>query len=206
MGKKKKNKKIIDISKDENKVETEVEVEFTDGKEAEVIDSEDVAQEEKLSEEEILKQKNAELEDKLLRTVADFDNYKKRLIRRHDETVEASIERLLTQILEIVDNFERAIQHNDEKADVETVIKGTELIYNQMLELLKKYEVTPLDSIGESFDPNYHEALMQVDSEEFPEGSIAVEINKGYKKGNKVLRHSKVGVSKGAAEKEKETE
>jgi len=159
---------------------------------------------EKPSEEEKLKKRIEELEDKLLRTAADFDNYKKRMARQFDEILRSANDKVLIELLEVVDNFERALQHDNDDADFEALRKGTELIFNQLTSLLNKYDVTPIEAVGKSFDPNLHEALMQIDSDEYPEGVVAVEMSKGYKRGDRVIRHSKVGVSKGKPEREKE--
>ncbi len=151
-----------------------------------------------LSQEERLKKQIEELDDRLLRTVAEFDNYRKRQARQYQETVKAAGDRVLTDLLDIIDNLQRALEHADDKTDFESFRKGTELIFNQMQNILNKYEVEPIESVGKPFDPNLHEALMQVASDEYGEGVIAVEMTKGYKRGDRVLRHAKVGVSTGA--------
>jgi molecular chaperone GrpE len=154
----------------------------------------------KLSEEDQLKKQITELEDKFLRTAAEFDNYKKRMARQFEEIVRSANDRILFELLEVVDNFERALKHsndNAENTDVVALRKGMELTFNQMTDLLSKYDVVPIDAVGQPFDPNLHEAVMQVESDVYPEGAVAIEMSKGYKQGDRVLRHSKVGVSKG---------
>jgi molecular chaperone GrpE len=141
----------------------------------------------------------AELEDKLLRSAADLENYKKRMARQFDDIIRTANDQLLTQLLEIVDNFERALNHSNAESDVQDLHKGTEMILSQMLGLLKKHDVTPIEAVGQPFDPNLHEALLPVESEEHPDGTVAVEITNGYRIGDRVLRHSQVGVSKGAS-------
>ena len=153
--------------------------------------------EERLSGEEKLQEKIAQLEDRLLRTAAEFDNYKKRIARQYDDMVRSSSQRILGQMLEIVDNFERALEHGNDENNLEGFKKGAELIFGQMMDLLAKYDVRPIETIGKPFDPNLHEALMQVESDEYEEGIVALEMTRGYMLGNKVLRHSKVGVSRG---------
>jgi len=145
-----------------------------------------------------------ELEDKLLRTAAEFDNYKKRVARQYDEVVRTANDRILVELLEVMDNFERALQHDNENSDIESFRKGTELIFNQMTALLNKYGVKPIEALGEPFDPNLHEAVMSIESEDYPEGVVAIEMSKGYVQGDRVLRHSKVGVSKGEPKDKKE--
>jgi len=165
--------------------------------------------EEEPSEEEKLKKRVAELEDKLLRTAAEFDNYKKRMARQLEEMIRSANDKILLELLEVADNFERALRHSNEQAaqaDVQALQKGMELIFNQLKALLNRYHITPIDALGQPFDPTLHEALMQVDSDEYPEGVVALEISKGYKQGDRVLRHSKVGVSKGKPTPEKQQE
>jgi molecular chaperone GrpE len=139
----------------------------------------------------------AELEDRLLRAAADFDNYRKRNARQTDEMIKSANDRLLVELLEIVDSFERAMKHADAEADPNGLKKGMELIYAQLQALMTRYDVTPIDALGQKFDPMYHDAMMQVESEEYPEGVVAGEMAKGYRRGDQIIRHSKVGVSRG---------
>ena len=153
--------------------------------------------EEELCEEEKLRNQVAELEDKLLRSAAEFDNYKKRVARQYEDMVRTAGESLIGELLEVVDNFERALNHTEEDTDFDAFREGTKLIFNQMMNLLKKYDVTPIEALGQPFDPNLHEAMMQIESDEYDEGVVAVEMSRGYRQGTRVIRHSKVGVSSG---------
>jgi molecular chaperone GrpE len=149
-----------------------------------------------------LEAKVEELEDQRLRAIAELDNYRKRMARQFDELVRSSNDRLLAEFLEIVDNFERALEHarngkSEGDANNEALLEGTELIYSQMKSLLERYGVTPIDSVGKPFDPNLHEALMQVESDEYDDGIVAQEVTRGYMIGDRVLRHARVAVSKG---------
>lgn len=148
--------------------------------------------------EEQLRSRIDDLEDRLLRTAAEFDNYKKRIARQFEDMARTSEERLLRELLEIVDNFDRALHHVDDAAAVGALRQGVEFTYGQMSDLLAKYNVTPIEAVGAPFDPNLHEAVMQVDSADHPEGVVAVEITRGYMIGTRVLRHSKVAVSRGS--------
>jgi molecular chaperone GrpE len=141
----------------------------------------------------------AELEDRLLRNAAEFDNYRRRTARQFEEISKSATDKLVGEFLEVLDNFERAKLHAGEKADVASLTKGMELIHGQMNALLAKNGITPIEAIGKPFDPNLHEALMQVETKEYPEGTIALEMAKGYQQGTRVIRHSKVGVSTGKA-------
>jgi molecular chaperone GrpE len=160
--------------------------------------------EEEPCEEEKLKQQIEELEDKYLRLAAEFDNYKKRMARQYEETIRSANDRIILELLEVVDNFERALHPENDNVDLENFRKGAELIFNQMTSLLSKYEISPIEALGKPFDPNLHEAVMSIESEDYPEGVVAVEMSKGYMQGDRVLRHSKVGVSKGKPEDEEE--
>ena len=162
--------------------------------------------EEELTPEEKLERQAAETADKLLRVMAEFDNYKKRQARQYDDLVRSANNRLLSEILEIVDNFERALEHANGQTDLDSFRQGTQLIYNQMKDLLARHGVEPIEALGKPFDPNLHEAMMQVESDEYDEGTVAMEISKGYRQGDRVLRHSKVGVSAPPKVEEKEAE
>ncbi|MBU8932414.1 MAG: nucleotide exchange factor GrpE [candidate division Zixibacteria bacterium] len=162
--------------------------------------------EEELTEEEKLSRRVAELEDKLLRAAAEFENFKKRMARNYENMTRMASERILLDLLEVADSFERALEHMDKKTDLKAFREGTELIFGQMTTLLDKYEVTPIVALGEKFDPNLHEAMMQVPSEDYEEGLVAIEMSKGYRLGQHVLRHAKVGVSMGVVDEKKKDE
>ncbi len=157
------------------------------------------------SEEERLRARVVELEEQKLLAMADLDNYKKRMARQFEEVIRNANEKLMGDFLDVLDNFERALQHSadggeGDDANAEAFRKGTELIYNQMNGLLGKYNVRSIEALGKPFDPNHHEAMMQVESEDYDEGVVALEIGKGYMMGDRVLRFAKVGVSKGKPE------
>ena len=150
-----------------------------------------------LSIEESLQQQVKELEDRLVRNVAEFDNYKKRVARQYDTMVNNAKESVIGDFLDVVDNFNRALGDESHSADISAFKDGINLIFNQMKSLLEKYDVKSIDALGKPFDPNFHEALMQVATDNYEAGLVALEINKGYVMGDKVIRHSKVGVSSG---------
>ncbi|MEW6049801.1 MAG: nucleotide exchange factor GrpE [Candidatus Zixiibacteriota bacterium] len=154
-------------------------------------------EEAELTPEEQLQSRVAELEDRLLRTAAEYENYRKRTLRQADEQIRAANDRLLGELLEVMDNFERALSHINEKTDADSLQKGMELIYNQLGALLKRYDVVPIEAIGQKFDPALHDAMLQVESTTYEEGTVAMEMARGYRQADRVLRHSKVGVSKG---------
>ena len=174
----------------------------TNAADVETEAAEEVAEEEELCEEEKLRRQVVELEDRHLRAVAEFENYKKRTARQFEGMIRSGNDKILIELLDVVDSFERARQHKDGQSDVSALSEGMELIYNQMTTLLGRYDVKPIEAVGKPFDPNLHEAIMQVASDEYPEGIIAIEISRGYGLAGRVIRHSKVGVSKGAAKEE----
>lgn len=163
------------------------------------VNPESVAEE--LSEEEKLRVRCEDTEDKYLRLAAEFENFKKRMARQREEIARTANDRILFDLLEVLDSFERALSHS-ENSDYDSYRKGTELILAQIKDLLVRREVTVIEAIGNIFDPNLHEAMMQVASDEHEEGIVAVEIARGYRQGKRVLRHSKVGVSKGKVQAE----
>ena len=135
------------------------------------------------------------LQDRLLRTAAEFDNYRKRMDRERRELSEYATSDVLLDILPIVDNFERALQ-SPTGADVEAFRRGIELIHKQMLDLLRKRGVTPIDALGADFDPNVHQAVVQEPSDEYREGEVMQEFQRGYKLGDRLLRAAMVKVAK----------
>ena len=134
-------------------------------------------------------------EDQCLRLAAEFDNYKKRTARQFALILESAQAEVITELLTIQDNFERALQVENSKGDFADFRKGVELIFSQLADLLKKNGVEPFESVGEKFDPNYHEAMMTVESDDKEDGTIVEEFTKGYKFKDRILRHAKVSVA-----------
>ena len=136
-------------------------------------------------------------EELYLRTLADFDNYRKR-VERDKECVNAERERaILLELSEAIDNFERALSsESSESSDGENIEDGVQLIYNQLLRILERHGVTPYESVGEKFNPELHEAILAISTNKYPSGTITAEMQKGYKIGDEVLRVAKVQVSR----------
>jgi molecular chaperone GrpE len=135
-----------------------------------------------------------ELNDKYLRLAAEFDNYKKRQVREYSRLVESAESSLMLDILEVVDDFSRALKHEpDDQANFK---QGIEMIANKFAELLKRRGLKEIEAVGKPFDPGYHEAIMQIESADVDEGVIIEEIQKGYLFNDKVLRPSRVVVAK----------
>ncbi len=144
-------------------------------------------------------QEIATLKDRLLRLQADFDNFRKRTLRDREEMSRRAAERLLHDMLPIVDHFELGLEAARQNHVKHSVIEGFEGILKQFQTNLEKAGVTPIETKGQAFDPNYHECVTQIASEEHPEGTIIEETRKGYKLGTFLLRASQVIVSTGPA-------
>ncbi|MGB2988959.1 MAG: nucleotide exchange factor GrpE, partial [Candidatus Zixiibacteriota bacterium] len=145
-----------------------------------------------------------ELEDRLLRLAAEYDNYRKRTAREFEAICQSANENLISKLLDTMDNFERALDSAKTSNDYDSFRKGVELIYTHLKELLEKEGLKEIDAVCKPFDPNFHEAVTQCESEEHEEGIVADEMCKGYMLNEKLLRPSKVVVSKGKPEHEKE--
>jgi molecular chaperone GrpE len=155
-----------------------------------------------------------ELEDRLLRLAAEFDNYRKRTAKEFSYLVKNANERLILELLDTLDNFQRALNSaktSPPKADLpladkdyENFHKGVKLIYTHMKDILTKEGLKEIEAIGKPFDPNFHEAVTQAESDKYEAGSVMEEISKGYMLNDRLLRASKVVVSKGKSKGKKE--
>jgi molecular chaperone GrpE len=141
-----------------------------------------------------LQQERDELKDQLLRSRAEFANYQKRVKQQADADRAYAIGNLARDLLEAIDNLERATGALKSSAS-EGITAGLEMVQKQLLGILAKYGVEPIAAMGEAFDPNFHDAFMQQPSAEHPEGTVVNELTKGYKIHDRVLRPSKVAVS-----------
>lgn len=140
-------------------------------------------------------QKLKELVDRLKRLQADFENYKKRVAREREEDASRVEDRVLLDILPLYDNFERAFRSYSHNNDVDSFIEGMERIFSQFNDLLRGQDVRPIEALGKPFDPSLHEALLSVESEEKP-NTVVEEFERGYLRGDRVLRPSRVKVSR----------
>lgn len=136
-----------------------------------------------------------ELKDRMLRIAAEFENWKKRARKDQTDAVAQAREQVLKDVLEIADNLERATAQGG--ADAAAVLKGVNLVLRVFQQKLERYEVKPFAVQGQPFDPKLHEAVSRVDSADVPAGSVAVELQKGYKVGERLLRPAMVSVSTG---------
>ncbi|MDE0965439.1 MAG: nucleotide exchange factor GrpE [Candidatus Latescibacteria bacterium] len=137
--------------------------------------------------------------DRYLRSVAELDNYRKRTVRMRTEAREDTLRDLLLQVAPVLDNLHRAL--NQQTQDADSLKQGVELICGQFNEVLKGYGLAEIEAVGQAFDPNLHEALAEVPSAEHEPGTVMEEMDKGYKLNDKVVRPSRVVVSKAIEEK-----
>lgn len=141
-----------------------------------------------------LKEKIEELEDRVKRQMAEFENFRKRTEREKTAMFETGAKSVIEKILPVVDNFERGLASIPEEDKGGPFAEGMEMIYKQLVSELDKMEVKPIPAVGEEFNPEFHNAVMQVESDEFESGVVAQELQKGYTYRDSVVRHSMVAV------------
>ena len=141
-----------------------------------------------------LKEKVEELEDRVKRQMAEFDNFRKRTDKEKTAMFETGAKSVIEKILPVVDNFERGLATIPEEEKGNGFADGMQMIYKQLMTELENMEVKPIPAVGEEFNPEFHNAVMQVESEEFESGVIAQELQKGYTYRDSVVRHSMVAV------------
>ena len=142
-----------------------------------------------------LKAERDALQDRLLRTAAEFDNYRKRIDRERREQADSAATGFLTEILPVVDNLERALQAPS-APEAAGYRAGVELIHRQLVDLLRKRGVTPFEALGTDFDPRIHQAVSQEASDAHRDGEVMEEMQRGYMLGERLLRPAMVKVAK----------
>jgi molecular chaperone GrpE len=145
---------------------------------------------------EALRREKDELQDRLLRTVAEFDNYRKRNDRERRDQANASVADAIEELLPIIDNLERALDAPAD-SDADVYRTGVELIHRQMMDVLRQRGVTPIEATGTDFDPRVHQAVSHEVSTEHREGEVMEEFRAGYMLGERLLRAAMVKVAKG---------
>jgi len=197
--------------KDNVKNDTENEETDKDGENSEKSDSE---KEECIEADDIMKEMEAKIEaaaqeakdnhDRLLRVSADFENYKKRSAREMEGLRKFANESLIKEMLPVVDNLERAIDSSNNNGGTKnSIVEGVDMTLMEILKILEKFGVKPIESLGETFDPGFHEAVMQQESEDHAENTVLQEFQKGYMINDRLLRPAMVVVSKSKAKNEK---
>jgi len=177
----------------------EIEEEVSENLEEEVVIYEE--ERNRLELEQQLKEKEAELEEinrRYLRLAADFENFRKRTRQEIEEIRRFAAEDLLQELLPVLDNFERALA-SARAVFPENVVTGIDMIYRQFLNVLGQNGLKPIEAVGKQFDPVYHEAFEQVETDEWPDGSVIEEVRKGYLLNERVLRPALVKVARNSA-------
>ncbi|MES5396871.1 nucleotide exchange factor GrpE [Bacillus amyloliquefaciens] len=136
-----------------------------------------------------------EKENKLLRVQADFENYKRRSRLEMEAAQKYRSQNVVTEILPALDNFERALQVEAESEQTKSLLQGMEMVRRQLMDALEKEGVEAIEAVGQEFDPNLHQAVMQVEDENFGSNIVIEELQKGYKLKDRVIRPSMVKVN-----------
>ncbi|NUU62328.1 nucleotide exchange factor GrpE [Paenibacillus agri] len=136
-----------------------------------------------------------ELHGRVLRVQADFDNFRRRTLKEKEELAQYATSKLINELLPVLDNFDRALATAPTSPEIEAFTKGVNMIFRQLDGVLKSEGLTAMESVGQPFNPEYHQAIMQVESEEHEEGIVTEEVQKGYLLKDKVLRPAMVKVS-----------
>lgn len=176
-------------------------------KEVEITDEESIEEtnetnlEEKITQ---LEQEVVEFKDKLLRKAAEFENYKRRTENDQLNLLTFAAESFIQKLLPVIDDFERSLGHVDEAQDITAIKQGLKLIYDKLMKVLDEQGVKKIESVGNPFDVDYHEALMQRPDDSVEPHTVLDEMEKGYTYKDKVIRHAKVIVSEEKSSEPKE--
>lgn len=181
-----------DIVKDEENNKQDSTEEETEEQKSEENDSADNNKNDEL---EKLQEKYDALNQQYIRLAADFDNYRKRQAQERENLIKFGTENALKSLLEVLDNFERGQKALENVEDCEKVKESFNLVHKQVFDALTKLGLEEIKAVGEEFDPNFHEAVMQTPTSEQPEHTVINELQKGYKLGDKVLRPTLVNVA-----------
>ncbi|MBR3320795.1 MAG: nucleotide exchange factor GrpE [Exiguobacterium sp.] len=166
--------------------------ESTESNEDEVLNAEIV---EKSSEGTDLEKEIEALKASELRIRADFDNFRRRTNEENAKRVKFASQSVIEKLIPLIDNFERALQVNATSEDAKQIQSGVEMIYRQLLDVLNSEQVEVIEAVGQPFDPNFHQAVMQEPSDEFESGIVTMELQKGYTMHGRVIRPSMVKVA-----------
>lgn len=168
-------------------------------KEKAAVEKEGTAEEERKDPIEALKEELERQKDKYIRLMAEFDNYKRRTSKEYEHLVESANERLMLDVIEVRESFERALAMAGKNEDYKTFLEGMKLIFTKLDENLKKNGLEVFTEIGNEFDPGIHDAMMKTPHNEIPEDHIVEIYEKGYTLKNHVIKHAKVIVSAGVS-------
>ncbi len=196
MAEDKKNEEVVEdeVVVEEVEENTTADAEATeDGAETESqeTDADDAKPDKK---EQKYKEQIAELNDRYVRQLAEFENFRNRTQKEKEAMFEVGAKSIIEKILPVVDNFERGIAALTDEEKEGAFAKGMQGVYKQLLDELEKLEVKEIEAVGKEFDPNLHNAVMQTESEEYESGIVAAELQKGYTYRGQVVRYSMVSV------------
>ena len=187
--------KDINIKEEEENLNEEQVQEETEEQTDETAQEADAAEEPETTEQDAAEAQIAELKDKYLRSVAEFDNYRKRTLKERAELILNGGEKVLTAILPVVDDMERAIENGAKTDDPQVLREGMELIYHKLLKVMEAQGVSQIETDGADFDTDVHEAVAMVPGMgDDKKGKVIDCLQKGYKLNDKVIRHAKVAV------------
>lgn len=178
---------------EEKEVQTET-AENTETADTEISDTETAEESVKSDKADKKDQKIQELNEKLMRTMAEFDNFRKRSEKEKSAMFEIGAKDIIEKILPVIDNFERGLDSITEEEKSSAFAQGIEAIYKQLLNALTDAGVTPIEAVGKEFDPNLHNAVMHAEDDSLGENIVADEFQKGYMYKETVVRHSMVKV------------
>ena len=176
----------LEIEIEQNETDDEAEVVFT-AEEVEELKAEYEAQ-----------------HDRMLRTVAEYENSRKRAEREKEEFRKYALEEVVKDLIPVIDSIERAIESTNESEDFKSLSEGVQLIHKQFLDSMERRGVTPIEAVGAPFDPTQHEAIMHIESDDVAANCVIEDFQRGYMLNDRVIRPSMVSVSKGIAEKQEE--
>lgn len=142
-----------------------------------------------------IQQQSDDNHNRYLRAQADFDNFRRRTVKEKEELTQYASLKVVSQLLPVLDNFQRALQTSNEAVEGGAFAKGIDMIYRQLFQVLEAEGLKQMEVVGQPFDPEWHQAIMQVESDEYPEGIVVEAIQSGYVLKDKVIRPAMVKVS-----------
>lgn len=145
---------------------------------------------------EVAKAENAKLRDQLLRTAADFENYRKRSRREVDDAQKKGSEELLRAVLPVFDNLERAVMHAEQSTDAKAIAEGVKMVLKQFTDSIGRAGIKRVAGVGQPFDPLLHEAIQQIETDDHPPGTVVAEVQPGYSFGDRLVRAAMVVVAR----------
>ncbi len=163
--------------------------------EEQMVETEEITVEEPISALEESGRLASEYLDHLQRLQAEFDNYKKRVDREKAELIEYASAELVSELIGIMENLERGVASAKGSDDIDSIVKGMEMVSTQLKDILGSRGLKPIEAVGKKFDPHYHEAMMMTPTDEYPYNTVIEEFQQGYMIKDKVIRYSKVRVS-----------